>query len=101
MDAESLEALCEAGTSQMQIKMPFDIDITRYSSFDALVHVSAFCLRFAQKLKNKTANSGPLTVTELSNAKMLWLQHMQLKYNINNKSSIVSKLQLFIDSNNL
>ena len=42
-DAESLETSCEAGTSQMQIKMPFDIDITRYSSFDALVRVSAFC----------------------------------------------------------
>ena len=85
---------------------PLGIDITRFSSFDLLIRVSALCLRFIARLRKAKSSSGPLSRNELARAEILWIQHVQAsKYadvihsltKAGRKPDIVQQLNLFLD----
>jgi hypothetical protein len=60
-----------------ECKNPFGIHDKQYSSFTKLVGVSAWILRFINKLKKEKSFPGPLTTTELSEARLLWIKGIQ------------------------
>ena len=56
-----------------------DISESRYSSLLKLYGVTAWILRFVNKLKKREHHSGPLTALELQKAKLRWDLYIQYK----------------------
>ena len=50
-----------------------------YSSLSKLIRVTAWILRFIRKLKHKKKETGPLTASELKDAKKHWELYIQQK----------------------
>lgn len=63
-----------------QTDTPFGIDPKRFSSMTKLLRVSAYILRFIDKLRNRNKETGNLTTTEIENAKNMWINYTQRKY---------------------
>ena len=89
---------------------PLGIDITRFSSFDLLIRISALCLRLIARLRKAKSSSGPLSRHELARAEILWIQHVQAsKYadvvqsltKAGRKPDIVQQLNLFLDDSGI
>ena len=87
-----------------------DIDETRYSSLIKLLRVTAWVLRFIDKLKKQgELLTGPLTAQEIQKAKLLWELHIQQKhyadtiYSVKHgkKSNLKSQLNLQLDQSGL
>ena len=57
--------------------VPFSTDASRFSSFEALLHVSVLCGRFLSRIRKAKSPTGPITVTDLHVAKTKWLRHVQ------------------------
>ena len=77
LDAESKgpKTLCEAGIiADDNIPSPFELMDENYSSLSKLIRVTAWILRFIRKLKHKKEETGPLTGSELKDAKKHWKQ---------------------------
>ncbi|KRZ47836.1 hypothetical protein T02_819, partial [Trichinella nativa] len=58
------------------------INPTRYSRYETLIRVTAYCLRFARNCQNPVSeriNSVNLSVKKLSDAEALWLREVQVK----------------------
>ncbi|XP_003369920.1 conserved hypothetical protein [Trichinella spiralis] len=58
------------------------INPTRYSRYETLIRVTAYCLRFARNCQNSVSertNNVNLSVKELSDAETLWLREVQVK----------------------
>ena len=60
-----------------EVLPPFGIDCTHFSSLGSLVRVSALCLRFVCRLRGAESLSGPVTVEEQEQAKLMWIKHVQ------------------------
>ena len=73
------------------------------------MRVSALCLRFICRLKKTESASGPLTVSETNNARLLWLQHTQSTHlsdcrtalSLGKPHPLVKKMNLYLDEDNL
>ncbi|XP_065180165.1 uncharacterized protein LOC135810600 [Sycon ciliatum] len=89
---------------------PFGIDCARFSSFSALVRVSALCLRFLSRLRPQGGKSFGVDSScnsEVKVAKIMWLHHAQ--QNLSDVSAVENckkhspkdKLRLFLDENRL
>ena len=57
-----------------------DIDERRYSSLYKLLRVTAWVLRFTNKLRKRNPKTGPLSIDEIQKAKSLWELHIQRKH---------------------
>ena len=87
----------------------FGIDVHRYSTFSALVRVTAVCARFVSRLRKKKTPTGPLTADELKNAENMWLRLAQHEHHSDvyqaltsdRPHSLISQLNLFIDEDGL
>ena len=89
------------------------VTITRYSSINKLLAVTAYVLRFIHNLsKRHTRLTGPLSVSELQSAKKFWISSSQhscfkdelsylLKRNRHHCPTLVKQLRLFLDKSNL
>ena len=93
---------------------PFDIDVTRFSSFYTLVRVSGLCARFVSRLKSKLpggAATGPLPLSsrETEQAQLLWIRHWQQRHYpdvvdclaSNKPHQLIGKLGLFSDEDGI
>ena len=56
-----------------------DINEQRYSSLYKLLRVTAWILRFINKLRKRNPKTGPLSTDEIQKAKLLWEVHIQRK----------------------
>ena len=54
-----------------------DIDERKYSSLCKPFRITAYVLRFIDKVKNRDTRSGPLIAQELLKAKLLWELYIQ------------------------
>ena len=83
------------------------MDVTKYSSLQKLLAVTAYVLRFINKTRQLSHNTGHLTTFELAKAKLKWLytiQHEVFPEEIANLQSssrsrlpLVQQLRLFLD----
>ena len=97
--------------SEDKIKRPdiSDIDERRYSSLYKLLRVTAWMLRFINKLKKKDPMTGPLSTDEIQKAKWLWELHIQWKHyseTVKNltkgkKDNLQTQLNLQLDKNGI
>ena len=100
------------------VSTPFGIDVARFSSFCTLVRVSALCARFLSRLRQRKRPggadgeplpTGPLTVSEVTQAKLLWLRHIQdselsdckKALAANQKHNLIQQLNLYLDNENI
>ena len=87
------------------------MDVTKYSSLQKLLAVTAYVLRFINTTRQLSHNTGHLTTFELANAKLKWLytiQHEVFPEEIANLQSssrsrlpLVRQLRLFLDDDQL
>lgn len=61
------------------VKAPFEIDCERYSLVTKLLKVTAFCIRFVNKLRKTQVHTGALKSYELQQAETMWIQYIQRK----------------------
>ena len=81
------------------------IDITRFSSMSKLLRVTCYVLRFVNRIRNRKH----LTISELHNARMLWIKSVQRDYyakeisllKINRRNQLIYQLDLFVDSDSV
>ena len=86
-----------------------DIDEQRYSSLYKLLRVTAWILRFINKLRKRNPKTGPLSTDEIQKAKLLWEAHIQRKHysdTIKNlskgkKDNLQRQLNLKLDENGI
>ena len=86
-----------------------DIDERRHSSLYKLLRVTAWVMRFVDKLKKRDGASGLLTTQELQRAKLYWVLHIQHKHYLEvvsdikrgKKGNLQAQLNLQIDKNGL
>ena len=57
---------------------PFDMDISRYSTLLRLKRVTAWCLRFIDKMRHRNENHSDLKKEEFEKAELLWIKHTQI-----------------------
>jgi len=107
------EAKLVAGEDPMgkSVKGPdlSDIDERRHSSLYKLLRVTAWVMRFVDKLKKRDGASGLLTTQELQRAKLYWVLHIQHKHYLEvvsdikrgKKGNLQAQLNLQIDKNGL
>ncbi|KAF8791691.1 hypothetical protein HNY73_003384 [Argiope bruennichi] len=55
------------------------IDISRFSSLNKLLRVTAYVLRFLGKLGGRSRQRGPLVAAEISEAEEFWVKQVQLQ----------------------
>ena len=89
------------------------VTITRYSTINKLLAVTAYVLRFIHNVSKQNARlTGPLSVSELQSAKKLWISSSQRscfkdeflylsEKHQNHCPTLVKQLRLFLDRNNL
>ena len=56
---------------------PYGMDINRYSTLLRLKKVTAWCIRFVEKIRHTCENKGALKKKELEKAERLWIRHTQ------------------------
>ncbi|XP_055943575.1 uncharacterized protein LOC129974831 [Argiope bruennichi] len=56
------------------------IDISRFSSLNKLLRVTAYVLRFLGKLKGRSSQRGPLVAAEISEAEEFWVKQVQREH---------------------
>ena len=86
-----------------------DTNEKKYSSLFKLLRVTAYVLRFVDKLKKRDHRTGPLSAKEIEIAKLLWEKNIQSKsypdildrMQKGKKSNIIHQLNLQLDSNGL
>jgi len=90
---------------------PFGIDVSRFSSFYTLVRVSALCVCFVSRLRQRTSPGGvakeplPTIAPDLEHARSLWIRHIQqLEYSdvltqlrTKKPHEMITRLGLFLD----
>ena len=54
---------------------PFEMDISRYSTLLRLKRVTAWCLRFIDKMRHRNENHSDLKKEEFEKAELLWIKH--------------------------
>lgn len=83
------------------------MDITRYSSLDKALRVTAYVLRFISRVKRTPqGTSKHVTVTEIITAKNHWIRSVQADYvqdmgSKSKKKSIARQLKLFLDKDGI
>ena len=88
------------------------VDLSRYSSINKLLAVTSYILRFVHNARKQQPKlSGPLTVTEVSTAKRLWISNSQnvsyqpeithLIKKTHKCPMLVRQLRLFLDKDKL
>ena len=71
----------ETPSKEVQIRKNLsDIEIKRFSSLHKLLRVTAWLLRFVDKLLKRDITTGPITASELQLARLLWEQQTQHDY---------------------
>eukprot|EP00117_Sycon_ciliatum_P031235 scpid23236/ scgid24469/ len=86
-----------------EVLPPFGIDCTHFSSLGSLVRVSALCLCFVCRLRGAESLSGPVTVEEQEQAKLMWIKHVQASENADvltalrqgKQQQLIQQLKLF------
>ena len=86
------------------------INLSNYSSFDKLIAITTYVYRFITNLKSPSKKQhGPLTATELYQAKMCWIKDCQQQVygkeitnllsssSTTKRSPLVRQLRLFLD----
>ena len=108
----------QATKSEEESVSPFDLNCENYSSIMKLFRVTAYVLRFIQRIKlsvskNKSVKSDSsmvyLSSDELKKAEQMWLVHVQRKHfygvhndiKMNKKNNLQKQLGLFLDENGL
>ena len=96
-------------TTPIDNSLPKMIDIKRYSSLGKLLRVTAYVLRFINKLKKEKTitNSDYITVHELKMAENIWIKQiqtdvysnemMEIEKKCKKQNSLVTQLKLFKD----
>ena len=85
------------------------IDVSKFNSQYKLLRVTSYTIRFIHAIKQKSvSDTNYITVNELKNAELLWIQsiqsesftqeHNMLKNKKSTKSSLVNQLKLFHDA---
>ena len=90
------------------VEPPFGLRCAHFSNMTRLVRVTAWSLRFINKLK-KESISGPLTVKEIEDGKFKWIVHIQRKHfakeiksiSYNTMNNIIRQLGLVLDDKGL
>ena len=59
---------------------PFEMDISRYSTLLRLKRVTAWCLRFIDKMRHRNENHSDLKKEEFEKAELLWIKHTQINH---------------------
>ncbi|XP_053376545.1 uncharacterized protein LOC128547566 [Mercenaria mercenaria] len=103
------EGSCLSTDSSDVENAPFGINVRRYSSSSRLLRVTAWCIRFTEKMKGHIYESHSLSSEELREAEFLLLYHIQRKYYKEVHQSIVDKkpnnlarqFDIFIDESGL
>ena len=80
-----------------------------YSSLSKLIRVTAWILRFIRKLKHKKKEIGPLTISELKDARKHWELYIQQKnfpeaykaLKTNQRNTLKEQLGLKLDEDSL
>ena len=64
----------EAGlaVAETSVNAPFGIDDSKYSSLTKLLRVTAWCIRFIDRLRKQSTIAGQLTAEELTKARLMW-----------------------------
>ena len=91
------------------IPSPFELMDENHSSLSKLIRVTAWILRFIQKLKHKKKEVGPLTASELKDAKKHWELYIQQKnypeaykaLKTNQRNTLKEQLGLKLDEDSL
>ncbi|CAF1104794.1 unnamed protein product [Didymodactylos carnosus] len=89
--------------------MPFEIDQTRYSSLTKLIRITAWCMRFINRLKQNKVTSKYLASEELEQSKDVWIKFVQKKYfssvllaiERNQRHPLTEQLGLWLDKNGI
>lgn len=76
-----LEAKANTHTHRVHVEPEWDIP-SRVSSWQKLLRVTVYVLRFIKRMRDKTSRSIDLsiTVTELKDARRFWIKYVQLRY---------------------
>ncbi|XP_060597240.1 uncharacterized protein LOC132751135 [Ruditapes philippinarum] len=106
---ETMLMLAKINAEEHNNNPPFDIDSKRFSSLTKLLRVTAFVLRFIQKLKKVKRKYGYLECEELLEAENMWIKHIQETHFQSDINSIQAKkgtnrqqqLGLFLDERGL
>ncbi|XP_035225884.1 uncharacterized protein LOC118198336 [Stegodyphus dumicola] len=75
-DSQNLERL----STYVQVTIPEEenaLDITKFSSLEKLLRVTAWVKRFVAKLTKRACEEGPLTVLEIQEAEEYWIKQVQ------------------------
>ena len=90
--------------------MPFGISANKFSSFDKLVRVSAYVMRFIRHCRHEDRpQRRALSINELESVKGVWLRHAQEQeypqvlaaLQNKGKNQLINDLDLFLDSNDV
>ena len=82
------EELTPITTSQVMLHCI--INLSNYSSLDKLIAIAAYVYRFISNLKSGNTQHGPLSATELYQAKMYWIKDCQQQVYGNILSTLLS-----------
>ncbi|CAC5379121.1 unnamed protein product [Mytilus coruscus] len=100
----------ENGQEITSNKMPYNIDIRRFSSYHKLIRVTAWIERFISKSRRISSNSEKyLSVNETREAEKKWIQSVQRKSfadvfnstHTGQKNNLKVQLGVFLDNDNL
>ena len=69
-----------AENESMDQNSPLGINVEKYSSVSRLIRVTAWCLRFINKMRKKSIQKGCLSNEELNDAEQLFVKHCQRKH---------------------
>ena len=95
---ESKEASCLSPTgsaceSVNQLHSPFELDDRKYSSVTKLIRVTAYALRFINKVRKCANQCAYLTSEELKDAERMWIRFIQRKHHADVFHAISGKTQ--------
>ena len=71
--------------NKVDVRKPFEIDETRYSSFKKHLRATAFWNLFINYIKNKRKIDKELTANEISRADLMWIKYIQAKHYLSYK----------------
>ena len=91
------------------IPSPFQVMDENYSSLSKLIRITAWILRFVQKLKHKKKEIGPFTASELKDDRKHWKLYIQQKnfpkaykaLKTNQRNTLKEQLRLKLDEDSL
>ncbi|CAG2224942.1 unnamed protein product [Mytilus edulis] len=100
----------ENGQEITSNKMPYNIDIKRFSSYHKLIRVTAWIERFISKIRRIPSNNEKyLSVKEIKKAEEMWIQSVQRKsfadvfnsIHTGQKNNLKVQLGVYLDNENL